>query len=402
MFVSERVVCVLLPRFELLVAAGDRSELLRVPAAIAPEPGGVAQIGEASPSAEAFGVHVGMRLGEALARCPRLMLIPGDPAGVADRWEEVLVALESIGASVEPEHPGLCYFDAQGLMRLYGGRLAGVLFAARQAVAAPTRFGVAATRFAALAAAHRARARRPAIVVGGAGEVREFLASQPVSLLRERAELAGLPEPLERLGIGKLGELARLSREAVADRFGSVGLFAHELARGSDRWLRPRVASESLRESVELPDASCGPQLEHALALLIDRLLARRDRRGRTIRAVAMSATLVERGGTWHERISFREALADPVRIRLALTPKLATMPAPADELRLTVECFGPPTTPIRGMFDDAVEVRRARLREAVKQARVAAGADAALRVLAVDPDSRLPERRAVLTPYET
>jgi len=40
-------------------------------------------------------------------------------------------------------------------------------------------------------------------------------------------------------------------------------------------------------------------------------------------------------------------------------------------------------------------------LREAVKQARAAAGPDAALRVLAVDPDSRVPERRAVLTPFE-
>ena len=37
------------------------------------------------------------------------------------------------------------------------------------------------------------------------------------------------------------------------------------------------------------------------------------------------------------------------------------------------------------------------RLREAVRQARAAAGPDAALRVLAVDPDSRVPERRAVL-----
>ena len=34
------------------------------------------------------------------------------------------------------------------------------------------------------------------------------------------------------------------------------------------------------------------------------------------------------------------------------------------------------------------------------RQARQAAGADAALRVLDVDPDSRIPERRAVLAPF--
>src|SRR5260370_40702069 len=115
------LVCVLLPRFELTVAVGDRSELLRAPAALAPEPGGVQNVGEVSLAAEAFGVHPGMRLGEALARCARLALIPPDPVGVADQWERLLVRLESIGAAVEPEGPGLGCFDAQGLLRRVGG-----------------------------------------------------------------------------------------------------------------------------------------------------------------------------------------------------------------------------------------------------------------------------------------
>jgi protein ImuB len=38
---------------------------------------------------------------------------------------------------------------------------------------------------------------------------------------------------------------------------------------------------------------------------------------------------------------------------------------------------------------------------DAVGQARQAAGAEAAMRVLEVDPGSRLPERRAVLAPFE-
>ena len=114
------IVCVLLPRFQLTIAAGDRSELLRKPAALAPEPGGAQQVGEVSLAAEAFGVHPGMRLGEALARCPRLTLVAPDPAGVSDFWERLLVRLESIGAAVEPERPGLACFDAYGLLRLHG------------------------------------------------------------------------------------------------------------------------------------------------------------------------------------------------------------------------------------------------------------------------------------------
>src|SRR5690349_22818428 len=152
------IVCVLLPRFQLAVAAGNRKELLQTPVALAPEPGGVQQVGEVSIAAEAFGIHPGMRLGEALARCAWLTLVPPDPAGVAESWERLLVRLESIGAAVEPERPGLVCFDARGLLRLHGtgklassdaDRVAGVLAAARRVPRMPARFGVAPSRFAA-------------------------------------------------------------------------------------------------------------------------------------------------------------------------------------------------------------------------------------------------------------
>jgi protein ImuB len=394
------IVCVLLPRFELTVAAGDREELLRAPAALAPEPGREQRVGEVSPAAEAFGIHAGTPLGEALARCPSLTLVPPDPAGVADRWERLLVRLESIGAAVEPERPGLACFAARGLLRLHGGSLERVLTVARRALRVPARLGVGPSRFCALAAASRARVRRPEIVPGGESEAAAYLATQPVALLRGRHETAALPEPLERLGIATLGELAALQRAAVADRFGAPGLLAHELACGRDGKLAPRQPPERLAEELELPEALSGVQLDRALQLLVDRLLARRERRGRTLRTVVLSAALVE-GGTWRERVPFREALADAQRMRLALAQRLALLPAPAERLRLAVERFGPPASDQRSLLDEAVAVRRARLREAVRQARAAAGPDAALRVLAVEAESRVPERRVVLTPFE-
>jgi protein ImuB len=395
------VICVLIPRLELTVAAGDRTELLGVPAALAPEPGGRQQVGEVSLAAEAFGIHAGMRLGEALARCPRLMLVPPDPAGAADYWERLLAALESIGAAVEPGRPGLACFDGRGLLRLHGGEVDRIVVTARRALGAPVRFGVAPTRFAAVAAAGQARVRRPLHVTGGERQARAFLAPLPVALLRDRPELGALPEALGRLGVGTLGELAALPIATVVDRFGRPGELAHRLANGRDTPLRPRTPAERVRESLDLPEASSGPQLERALGLLIDRVLARPERRGRTLRSVVLSAVLVERGGTWQERMTFREALGDPVRMRLALAPRLALMPAPAGCLRLAIEQFGPPTGDQRGLLDDPAVERAGRLREAIRQSRAAAGPDAALRILAVDPGSRVPERRAVLTPFE-
>lgn len=389
------VVCVLLPRFALVTAAGGRESLALGPAALAPEPGREQLVGEVNAQAETKGVHPGMRLGEALARCPGLALIPPDPVGVADAWEAVVARLESTGARVESHEPGVACFEAEGLRRLHGGTLDGVVTAVRRAIAVPARIGAGPSRFCARTGAARARSRR-AEVVNGAEELR----TAPVAMLRTVPETAALVEPLEQLGLGTLGALARLERHVLGERFGRAGERAWELARGRDTPLRPRVPGEVLQEELELDESASGEQLGRALELLIDRVVARRERNGRTLRVVVLSARLVE-GGTWRERMVFREPLADAGRMRLVLAQRLATLPAPAEALRLSVERFGPPHQSGRALFQDSAAERRGRLREAVRQARAAAGPDAALRVLTVDPDSRVPERRAVLTPFE-
>jgi protein ImuB len=414
------VVCVRLPRFELVIAAGGPAALAQRPLALAPEAGrgaGGGQVSEVSGAAEAFGVHPGMMVGEALARCPRLGLVPPDPLGVADAWEGVARALEGIGAALELDRPGLAYFEADGLCGLHGGEQ-GVIAAARQALDRPARLGAGPTRFCALAASLRARARRP-VVIGAGDAPARYLAPLPVGVLRHRAETEALVAPLERLGVHTLGELGELPRAAMADRFGEPGLMARRLARGGDTLLRPRGVQDRLEETLELPEAASGPMLERALELLVDRLLVRPERRGHTLRSVVLAARLVE-GGTWRERVVFREALSDPRRMRLAIGPRLALLPAPAQSLRLGVERLGPPGGEQRALLEggaagrkagepgpspsqsyEAREARLSRVREAVRQVRAVAGPYGALRALCVDPDSRVPERRVMLTPFE-
>ena len=363
-------------------------------------------LGEVSARAEAFGVVRGMRLGEALARCPPLRLVPPDPEGARSLWGAVLDRLENLGAEVESDRAGMAFFEAAGLHGIHGGGLDGVLAAARRTLGRSARLGAAPSRFAALAAAQQARPRRaprggapPGAVVVAERGVREFLAPLPAGLLRSRPELQALPEVLERLGVRTLGELAELPSQAVAERFGHPGLLALDLARGRDTALEPRRPPEPVVERIELPEAASGPQLERALELLIARVLARRERRGRSLRALAVSARYVA-GGTWRYPVTLRRASADPVRIRLALASRLAELPAPADSLGLEVESFGPPATDQERLLEEQGEVRRARLGEAVRQARQAAGGDAAMRVLEVDAGSRIPERRAMLAPF--
>ena len=163
--------------------------------------------------------------------------MPPDPAGAAEAWERVLAALESIGAAVEPGAPGAVCFDASGLLGLHGG-IEGVLGAVRRALERPARLAAAPSRFAALAAAARTRARKPIVVQGPLGAradrergrsaavARHFLAPLPADLLGLDERVAALVEPLERLGIRTLDELAKLPRAKVADRFGATGITA--------------------------------------------------------------------------------------------------------------------------------------------------------------------------------
>ena len=81
------IACALIPRLALRSALADREELLGRPVALAPEPGGPQVIGETSGAAEAFGLRAGMRLGEALSRCPGLSLVAADPVRAAADWE---------------------------------------------------------------------------------------------------------------------------------------------------------------------------------------------------------------------------------------------------------------------------------------------------------------------------
>jgi protein ImuB len=411
------IVCALIPRLMLTSALGDRrGELLGRPVALAPEPGGPQVVGEASGAAEAFGVRAGMRLGEALSRCPALTLVAPDPVRAEAVWESSLRALESIGARVEPSRPGEAFFAAAALRGLYG-EVEQVLVRARRVLqpeqgastsarlgyASQARVGAGPNRLCARAAAARMRARRPAIAVTG-GAARRLLAGLPVEALRDRFgdewAGAGIPDTLRRLGVLTLGELAEIPAGAVADRFGEPGLRALRLARGEDGPLRPRRPRDEIECRLGLPEAASGQQLEHVLGLLVERLLAHPARAERTIRRLRIEARLAGAGGGWRCEVVLRSASADAERLLLALTPRLAELPGPASWLGLRAVELGPEAGEQGQLGRSPAEERRGRLTEAVRQVRSAAGRDAVLRVVEIDPRSRVPERRAILAPF--
>lgn len=296
-------------------------------------------------------------------------------------------ALEGVGAAVESERSGEAYFAIGGLRGLYVDD-AGVIAAARRAVtvalAEEPAVGAGPTRLAAFFAA------------------RGLSAPFPVALLADRldsAEAEAFVTALERLGIETLAALAAVGADQVADRFGPLGLRALRLARGEDEPLRPRRAHEDLAATVELPEGVAGSQLERALALLVDRLLAAPQRRGRTLLGVRLGARLCA-GGSWSVEQGLGRPTASARSLRALLAPRLEGLPGPASALRLRALGLGPPEGDQLELAVGGEALRRRRLGEAVREVRAAQGAEALLKVLPVDAASRVPERWSVLTPF--
>ncbi len=233
-----------------------------------------------------------------------------------------------------------------------------------------------------------------------------FLSELPVSALAGRVgvperEAGNLVETLERLGIGTLGELARLSPGHVADRFGPAGLRALRIARGEDELLVRTVhgAWEELMEEIELPEGTAGSQLERALELLVDRLLAAPRRKGRPLLGIRLGA-LLGGGGSWSVAQGLGRPTVSARALRGVLLPRLEELPAPAVSLSLRAVRLGPPAAEQMELSAPGEESRRHRLGAALREVRAAQGADSLLRVLPVDAASRVPERRAILTPF--
>jgi len=390
--------CIVIPGFELRAALRERPGLLLRPAALAPAPGAEPLLGPVTAVAEEKGVRPGMRMGEALATCPALVLVEQDPAAAEREWEGILRRLEDNGFAVEPAGPGCVLFETLGVERLYGG----VEPALKRALAAvgsvwDPRAGAAERRFAALAAASVARAGQVTIVSDRGTD--EFLAPLPLDLLPLEP---GMQEELQELGVRRLGELAELPGPAVAERLGREGHDAWGLAHGGKRRrVRGRRPPSEIVEALEFPEAVGNEfTLRRALAVLLERALGRPERAGRFVRKLALSARLVG-GGSWRRTLTLREPAAELDRLRVALTPRLTELPAPVFELRLELVELTEEAGRQLELVRPAGGELQGRLKEGLRQVRASTGGGAVCTVVEVAPWSRIPESRALFVPRD-
>ena len=109
----------------------------------------------------------------------------------------------------------------------------------------------------------------------------------------------------------------------------------------------------------------------------------------------------LEDGGSWTRTVTLREATIDSRRIGIASLPHLAEIAGPVTWLAVEADAGGPPDAGQMALMQTPDEERMRRAGVAIAQVRAAPGAAAELRLVEMEPWSRLPERAWALGPYE-
>jgi len=343
------------------------------------------ELNQVSAQARAAGVRPGMTVAQARALMPDLAVL--NPSAAAERAaaDALIDVAESISPVIEESAPGCVWLDLTGSERFYrpsrnaqknphsrgeqenpqlrsaqenpndtydlnstsatdvAGNMVEEAMAA-ELVRRTRRVGLeAAVGFAAGKEIARLAARCGGARVIEAGREREFLDWMPLDLLDLGVNARGddLELVLKRLGIRRLGELARLDARAVGSRLGSRGAELMRLARGEDSAriaMRPRA--EVFTESIELEyGIETIEPLAFVMRAMIAQLIERLQLRGLVAGDITLALGLADRCRD-DRKVTIAAPTIEVRALLMLVTLNLEAAPPPAavETIRLTIE----------------------------------------------------------------
>jgi len=396
-----RVACVNIDHFAAAVEAREQPGLESHPVVIGGYPTERKPVFECSAEAADLGIKPGMPLRQAQHLCPDAVFLPPDMDKYIRAFDEVLGVLEAFSPTVETDALGRAFLDATGMERLFGpderlvSRIGSEVL--RQTCLEP-KVGIAASKFVAATAATTAPGLYPSVIKKGME--REFLRPLTVHLLPVSEETK---RRFELLGLRTLGQIASLPPDAVAGQFGGEGVLAHRLANGVDeRPLIPRAKPSVLEDEISGDGAlETVDSLLAALEALLDGLIPALRSRNQVCGQIRLCFHL-NSVGSWHESLTLKEPTDSKRGIILLVKHRLETVAFPGDitGVRLGLAQLCGEQGRQESLFSGERVKREERLKGVVKHLQALFGSNPLKRVVPVDPCSRIPERRLVLTEY--
>jgi DNA polymerase IV len=388
-----KILCVLLPHFPLRCEALRYPDIDGCPAIVTSSVGSQKLVLDYSP--ELTDLQRNMPLQQALSRHGEARLIQADVPYYWSIFNAVLDALEEKSPLVESFDLGHAYLGMDGMQLIYPDDQA-LVKSVQEAipVSFSSQMGIGQGKFLAYLSALDSPSGGCRVLAGG---IEAFLRDLPCDVLPVSIKSK---DKLHDFGIATLGQIASLPEGPLQAQFGPEGRLIGELVRGQDDTpLYPRFMEENIEESTVL--SSVTVTLEAILITveaLLSRVFARDSLNGRGIR----SMTVWTRGWTseyWEHGIQYKEPAMDIKSVISRLKPFLENFPqpGPVEQVGIRVTGLGYRNGRQRSLF---AEIRaRDHLLEDIKQLELRMGSPQVFKMKEVEPWSRIPERRYVLTP---
>lgn len=240
-------------------------------------------VSAASYAARKFGVHSAMPLRTAAQLCPQAIFVEGHMERYREYSHKLFAILSRFSPRVEMASVDEAYVDLTGTERLHGPPMqaAHQLHAAIQReTSLPCSLGLGSSRLIAKISSDKAKPNGILYIVPG--QEAAFLAPLDVRTVPgvgQKAEAA-----LHRLGIRKVGDLARLDESFLASHFGKWGLAlaGKAIGRDSGSWFDSEIGAEEDPKSIShehtfSSDTADREQLETVL-LKLSEMVAKRLR----------------------------------------------------------------------------------------------------------------------------
>jgi DNA polymerase IV len=250
-------------------------------------------VSAASYAARKFGVHSAMPLRTAYKLCPQAIFVEGHPSRYRECSEQVFEVLRSFSPLVEMASIDEAYLDMTGTERLHGPPLRAAHLL-HQKMKERTRLncsvGISTSRLVAKISSDQAKPNGVLWVIPG--QEAAFLA--PLDVRKVPGVGKVTEKNLNKLGIRKVGDLARLDDSFLEQRFGKWGMALAGKSRGLDAggWFDSEIGEDAGPKSISHEhtfneDTADLAKIEPTLARLCEMV-------GRRLREQALQARTVQ------------------------------------------------------------------------------------------------------------
>ena len=208
-------------------------------------------VAAASYAARRFGVHSAMPLRTAGQLCPQAIFVDGHPDRYREYSKKVFAVLNTFSPLVEMASIDEAYLDLTGTERLHGPPLRAA-HRLHEAIGRETNLrcslGLASSRLVAKVSSDQAKPNGALHILPG--QEARFLA--PLEVRKIPGVGKKMEAALHKLGIRRVGDLAKLEESFLAARFGRWGLALAGKARGADAggWFDSEIGANEDPKSI--------------------------------------------------------------------------------------------------------------------------------------------------------